>query len=482
MKKLHEWLAVAVLLIVCVGARSYKITAPLADWHSWREADTAAVARNFVKAKFDLLYPQSDSLLALNEAGLPNPNRYFINEFPFYNAVVAVLYKMFGVNTAIGRGVSIFFAALGAFFLYLLTRKLAGVGIALLALGYYALNPYNIYYGRFFTPDPTFVALSIISLYWCVRWVESKKLVHGLLLMVAFGLAMLVKPYAAFMAIPIAYWVLINWKMAAFRRPDVYLVALGSFLPLVLWRYHLSLHPEASFASTWLMNGDGIRFKGSFFRWIIFDRFNRLIFATGGFVLFVVGFLSSYMKKNYSFFFVWALAVLTYITVFAKGNVNHDYYQLPIMPVGAVLVALGSAALIKMGKTALQKWVNGGFVGILLILSLAFGWFEVRGFFNINNPAIVEAGTKVDEITEKDALVIADYQGDPAFLYQTNRYGWPIGGDVEGKIEEGADYYVTTSFNDDFNRLKSKYPVIFQNDVYAIIKLQPHPDPSMPEK
>ena len=63
---------------------------------------------------------------------------------------------------------------------------------------------------------------------------------------------------------------------------------------------------------------------------------------------------------------------------------------------------------------------------MLGVLSLAFGWFEVRGFFNINNPAIVEAGRKLDEIAPVDALVIAPYGGDPAFLYQTGRHGWPV--------------------------------------------------------
>lgn len=472
LKKLNfTHLLVVLFLAVGVLVRSYKIDAPIADWHSWRQADTAAVSRNFIKDDFNMLYPQSDSFYALNEFKLENPNRYFINEFPLYNAVVAAIYKQFGIHESYGRMVSIFFATIGALALYGLVKLLIGTPSALAVLGYYSLLPYNIYYGRVFMPDPTFAALSILSLYFCVLWVKYENYLYGLALMFTFAIAMLIKPYAIFMAIPMFYWVMVNRGVKTFKQPLPYLIAIGSFIPLVLWRYHYSLHPEGSFGTAWLLNEGGIRFTGAFFRWIIFDRFNRLIFATGGFVLFVVGFFSSYLKKNTSLFFVWTISVLLYITIFAKGNVNHDYYQLPIVAPGIVLAVIGGNALIGLGKTKLQKIINSILVGMLVILSLAFGWFEVRGYFNINNPAIVEAGKKVDEITPKDALVIAPYQGDPAFLYQTNRHGWPIGGNIEVYIANGATYYVTTSRDDEYNRLKKSYPVIFENDLYSIIKL-----------
>ncbi len=470
-KRYSEVLLVLLLLVLGVALRTYRLSAPLADWHSWREADTAAVARNFIKAKFDLLYPQSDSFLALNEHNLANPNRYFINEFPLYNAIVAIFYKQFGVNPEIGRIVSIVFATLGAAALYGLVRLTVGVAPAMVALIFYEFIPYNIYYSRVFMPDPTFVALSIISLFWCVLWVKTDKLLYGLLLMVTFATAMLVKPYAIFMSFPLAYWILANWGWKAFTKKSVYLLAIGSFVPIALWRYHYYMHPEGTFASTWLLNGDSIRFKGAFFRWLIFDRLNRLIFATGGFALFVVGLFTSHQKKNTALFFVWTLSVLLYMTIFAKGNVNHDYYQLPIVAPGSVLIALASLSLIKLGKTWFGKAINTTLIIGLLILSFALGWFEVRGFFNINVPAIVAAGQKVDEITPKDAIVIAPYQGDPAFLYQTNRYGWPVGGDVEKRMADGATYYVTTSRDDEYNRLIKTYTLIFENDQFSIIKL-----------
>lgn len=462
---------VVVLLLAGVYLRTFRLTFPLGDWHSWRQADTAAVARNFIKDGFNLLYPQSDSLFALNQYNLPNPNRYFINEFPLYNAIVALVYRFFGVSHVYGRIVSIAFATLGALALYALTRRLTTPKIALLALALYQFNPYNIYYSRVVMPDPAYVAFSIFALYFCVRWVASGRFVHGVLMATTFALATLVKPYAIFLLIPLLYWILRHPTPHTRSFSKLFFFGALSLTPLLLWRYHVTLHKEGSFASTWLLNGDGIRFKGAFFRWLIFDRLNRLIFATGGFALFVMGIFISHLKKSSSLFFVWTISVFVYMTVFAKGNVNHDYYQLPIVAPGVVLIAIASLWVIELGKNVWQKLFNGSLVGFLLVLSLALGWYEVRGYFNINNNQMIKAGAALDQLAPPNALVIAPYQGDPAFLYQTNRHGWPIGGDIDNKIKAGAKYFVTTSFDDEFNELKKRYGVIVQNDEYAIIEL-----------
>lgn len=469
--KLFQFGLVSLILAIGVYLRTFRLNAPLGDWHSWRQADTAAVARNFATEKFDLLYPQADSLWVLNAKLLPNPNRYFINEFPLYNAIVALVYQQYGVNHVYGRIVSIAISTLGALALFVLVKKLLGINQALASLALYELLPYNIYYNRVVMPDPSFVALSIISLYFSVLYAESGKLKHGLGLALFFALATLVKPYALFVAIPIVYWLWVSRGPRFVFGLQTIFLGIVSLIPLALWRYHITLHPEGAFASKWLLNGDNIRFTGAFFRWIIYDRLNRLIFATGGFALFVLSFFVAYTKKSTSFFLVWTLSILLYITVFAKGNVTHDYYQLPIVAPGVVMIIIAANSLINLATNLIAKYFHALGVTALILLSLAFGWYEVRGFFNINNEAMIVAGKRADEILPTDAVVIVPYMGDPAFLYQVNRNGWPVGGNIDERIRDGATHYVTTSFDAEYQELKAKYTLVEQNDLFGILKL-----------
>jgi hypothetical protein len=471
MQKIVNWLIPLFLVGLTFFVRLYRIDNPVADWHSWRQADTAAVARNFIKDDFNFLFPQSDSFLALNEHGLANPHRWFINEFPFYNGIVALIYGRWGINPVFARLVSVGFASLGGLFLFLFTKKLFNQKIAVLTSLFYALNPYNIYYGRVIMPDPAFVSLSIISLYLTLTWVESKRLLSAIFLGLVFGLSLLVKPYALMMGIPMGYWALLNRGKEIVKDKQAYLIAFLSLTPLLLWRWHYANHPEGTFASTWLLNGDNIRFSGAFFRWLIFDRFNRLIFATGGFVLFILGISETIKSKKTGLILTWLLAVLIYMTIFAKGNVTHDYYQLPIMPVGAILVSLGFWKLVNFSHKLPEKLFNWGLGLSLLAISLAFGWYEVRGFFNINHPEIVLAGNAVDQLLPREALVIAPYNGDPAFLYQTNRHGWPEGTQIEEKVKAGATHYVSVNYDDVARYLEERCQTVLKTDQYLILNI-----------
>src|SRR3990167_2510237 len=86
------WLALIVILGFLV--RLYKIDNPIADWHSWRQADTAAVARNFDKFGFTPFLPSYDDLSSV-QSGKENPRGYRLVEFPLYQTVGYFSFKLF---------------------------------------------------------------------------------------------------------------------------------------------------------------------------------------------------------------------------------------------------------------------------------------------------------------------------------------------------------------------------------------------------
>ena len=159
--------------------------------------------------------------------------------------------------------------------------------------------------------------------------------------------------------------------------------------------------------------------------------------------------------------------------VFAGGNVQHDYYQVLMVPSIAWFVAKGAGLLLRPSQTFYRAGAR-----TLLVVSLAFcwafSWYTVRTYYWINRPEIVEAGAAADALLPKDAKVIASYNGDTTFLYQTGRQGWPLGFDIDQKIAMGATHYVTVSPGDEDGEtraLASEYTVLVRNDTYAIIDL-----------
>lgn len=438
------------LFVLSVLPRLYRIDNPIADWHSWRQADTAAVTRNFIKEGFTPFFPKFDSLNSLNEKQEPNPNRYFFAEFPIYNILVYPFYYYFGVNEVYHRGVSVFFASLTTVFLYLLTRKLSGNVTALLAAFFFAVLPYNIYYGRVTMADPLHIFFGVLALYLVAKWSESKDLVWPILAGLATSFTILTKPYGLVLGLPILYMLLRGHGFNLFKTPGLYIYGFITLAPFFAWRWHINQYPEGMFGTTWLYNQGDIRFTGSYFRWIIFDRLNRLIFATGGFVLFFLGLVTGVTKKEGYMYHFWLAGILLFFVVIAKGNVTHDYYQLPIVPVGCILMARGLVWLVTLGKGFIQNSINVVIAASLVLMMIGFGWYEVRGFFGVTRDVIVELGKKVDEVTPKDAKVIAPYMNDPALLYQTNRYGWTNGGgNIETYIKEGATYLAVVNFDAD---------------------------------
>ena len=108
-----------------------------------------------------------------------------------------------------------------------------------------------------------------------------------------------------------------------------------------------------------------------------------------------------------------------------------------------------------------------------IIMMLGATAYRVKEYYKVNHPEIMIAGEVIDRITPKDALIIAPYNGDTAFLYQTKRKGWPvIDTSLETLIKRGADYYVSVSLHDtDTLMVEEGYEVVEKTDSYVIMDL-----------
>ena len=142
-QKLVDSYPISFLLSLAFCLRIYNIQSPILGVHSWRQSDTAAMARNFYENGYNFFYPQID--WGGNLAG------YCQTEFPIYSFFIAILYKFFGVHESIGRLLSISFSLVAIYFFYKLCLEITcDKKLAFWASFFYTIIPTNIYYSRTF--------------------------------------------------------------------------------------------------------------------------------------------------------------------------------------------------------------------------------------------------------------------------------------------------------------------------------------------
>lgn len=473
--KYFEYFLLSIILILGFLVRLYKINNPIADWHSWRQVDTASVSRVYAQQGINLLIPRYHDISSI-QTGIFNPNGYRMVEFPVYNAISAFLAETFPSLTleVWSRLVSIFSALVTGLFLYLIGKRLMGKWGGILSAFFYLLIPFNIYFTRVILPDPMGVCFGVISLWAFLEFATGDKKILLYVSGIFFGLAMLIKPYLGFYLFPIIYLALKKYGIKKFLTDKkiiintiIYLVL--AFVPFFLWRMWEGRFPEGIPFYTWAFNGNHIRFKPSFWYWIFGERLGHLILGSMGLVPFIFGVINTKVKNF--FIHVFLAGALFYVIVVADANVMHDYYQILTIP--AISLGLTAGVIYLWTTQTFNRILTRIIVIFSVIVMLITGWNQIKGDYAVNHPEIIEAGQAVDKITPKGALVVAPYNGDTAFLYQTNRWGWPaIDDSIDNIIKKGADYYVAVDLGSaDTKMIAGRFKTVEKTDKYIIVDL-----------
>ena len=470
----NEYILVSIILILGLLIRFYKISNPIADWHSWRQADPASVTREYVKNGISLLYPRYHDISSI-QTGIYNPEGYRFVEFPLYNAIHAMLVKMVPRLSleVLGRLLSIVCSMISGIALFALGKKLYGKWVGILSFALFSFLPFNIYFSRAILPESMAIMFGLISLVLFVYFIENSKKSFLYSSAAFLALGMLIKPFIVFFAAPLIYLVEKKYGIKkVLKNPKLLIPFLVyttiALIPFFLWRIWINQYPIGTPFYKWMFNGDKIRFKPSFWRWIFTERLGSMILGGWGLILFVAGIIKQ--KKN-QFVNYFLLGMLAYVVIFASVNVMHDYYQLVAIPAICIAVALG---IFSMWEQKINEKLVKGIVIFSVMIMLLTSAVQIKEFYKINNPKMIMAGEAIDKIAGKDDLIIAPYNGDTAFLYQTKRKGWPVvdvGLDLV--IERGAKYFVSTNYADpDIETLRERgYQVLEERGEYIIFDL-----------
>lgn len=476
MKKLDLFL-LSFIIFIALLFRLYKFNTPLGDLHSWRQADTAAVARNFLKSGFDLIHPRYDDLSNV-QSGFENPQGYRMVEFPIYNAIFAYIYKLAPAITLEqwGRSVSIFFSLITISVIYYLLLKEKNRISAFFAGLIYAVFPFFVFFSRVVLPESTALGLTMLSIF-LFYLTDSKHVIrytlYATLSLISFASALLIKPTVIFYAFPLAYLFFRNYKWKFLKNSWFYFYFLIALIPLVLWRNYIKNFPEGVPVNEWLLtmvnSGGGLQkifFRPAFFRWVFFERINNLILGGYLTVFFVLG---SVGKQKHLFFSSFLVSFFSYLFVFQGGNVQHEYYQTLIFPALAIFSGLGIAYLYESKKT-----INQFFLSIVVFILMAFSWFfsyyQVKDYYNYSSELIQE-GKIIASLTRPEDKIVTDRMGDTTLLYLSNRRGSPSIYKSPDELKKAGYSYLVTSSREQIESMKPEFKVIFENEKFTIFEL-----------
>jgi hypothetical protein len=471
----NEYIILSFILLLGFSLRLYKISNPVADWHSWRQADTASVTRIYTEEGINLLFPRYYDISSI-QTGIYNPEGLRFVEFPLYNYVHALFVKnidAFSLDTW-GRLLSVFYTLMSAVFIFLIGRQYINKNGGLLASFIYLTLPYNIYFSRTILPEPMAVMFGLISLWLFIKFIDNESTAKLFMSAIVLAVALLVKPFTIFYSIPMIYLLLNKYSLKGILNNPKLVIKLLLFtdivlIPFILWRGWENKYPQGIPYWKWAFNGDNIRFRPAFFRWIFAERLGRLILGMWGLVPFTLGLLKT--RKNSLFIQSFMAGVIIYVVVFATANVKHDYYQMYLIP--AISLVFASGAMYLWETKVFKKYLSRSLLIFSIFMMFGVGTYQVKEFYKINRPEIIEAGEYVDSIAGREEKVIAPYNGDTALLYQTKRYGWPaIDDSIDNLIDKGADYYLSVILDDaDTKMIKKRFKTVKQTSSYVLINL-----------
>ena len=150
-----------------------------------------------------------------------------------------------------------------------------------------------------------------------------------------------------------------------------------------------------------------------------------------GAILLVLG-LAIRPRRQEAVLYVWLGAVVLFILAVAQGNRQHEYYQLPLIPVAALFVGKALAALATPKAINLDLPVIGRHLGVLLVASLLV--LSLRSARSNVQPLYKQAEVLMDvaqatrRLTPGDApvAIIHDWARVPEVFYYSGRRGWAL--------------------------------------------------------
>ena len=330
------------IFLVGAGLRLADALRPI-NRASWREADLGAVARNFAEESMNPLYPRIDW-----RGTSPG---YAEMEFPLYPYLTAITYKIFGVHDHFGRLWAFVFSLLTLLFFYKLAREHLSDFALVFAFAFFAFNPLIVEFSTSVQPESLMILGYTASVYFFLRWLDRSEDKDFWCAAVSTALTLLAKATSAHIGLFFGVLLLQKFGWKTFRQTKVWLFALVSLLPALLWYAHAK--------SLWKNYGNSLGVSNEY-HWAGADFFTNSYFAKGilysefsvvwvyfGLAVGAFAVFKGFQEKTVRLCLLWLGAAFAMYTAAARTAADDwaSYYHIFSVPPAAMLFGIGAGKL-----------------------------------------------------------------------------------------------------------------------------------------
>jgi len=398
-----RWIDLSVLLLILAVALAIQWRGMTSDIiervHGWRQAQTDMTSRNFARDGMNPFVARVDYI----------GDGQMQLEFPLYQYLTAICYRLFGIAPVWGRLIALLFGAASTYLVYRIGAMVWSRRTGLLAAGVFTFSPINLYFNRAVMPDSSTICFTLLSLLGFLRYFRDFRRGDLILAALSIFMALAGKPpivVTIFPPLAVAMWLAVGWRF--WRRRDLVIALVAALAAFAGWMKYQSYinnercdnlgieftnagefnaHLKAWYFGTPRQRSESRTYRRIWERmpdWVghcapaLAARADQakllaLIRSLGRDVppqlaaavpmnpiaaalewaarylvagLGLIGLALSWRRPMQRILHVWAFGGLAYVLIFLNVNYVHNYYQMPIIPIFALAAAVGWDRLI----------------------------------------------------------------------------------------------------------------------------------------
>ena len=414
--------------------RLVQIWMPVLGVHSWRQADTAAMARHFSLAGTPIWLPQVDWSGA--SAG------FVESEFPLYPFLVSRLYGLIGVQEWLGRGLSVLCSALTIWLVMRLGRRWFNPEAGWWAGLAFAIAPLGVYFGRAFQAEALLLLCAAGALESLSLWRERRLPWALALSWVCFTSAGLIKVIPLlWLGLPLLMVQLSSNPLSQappletlpgrvlrlLGRPGVWLYIGTSLMAIAGWYWHAHQLGQTSGLSFGFWGSGADRSSISLLLdlngWInLLLRVSLRLLAVVGVPFLLIGLRASWRSGGGQITISGLVGVLLCTIATMRSSTIHEYYQLPLLLFSSPLIGLGW----QTWHQRQPRWQPRLLLSLALVVSLTVLSLDYWAVEHRQREAWMPLALTIRRDLPSDARIVSVTSTDPTLLNLARRQGWLI--------------------------------------------------------